>query len=134
MRDVNKMIILGRLGSDPIQRQTKTGLSVVHLSVATSRRTLAEGSQSATEGPQYLEETQWHKVVVWGKQGEACAQYLKKGNLVYIEGSIRSRNYEDKEGQRKVSFDIHAETVSFLGVQRQSSAENFETPVLEVHP
>lgn len=110
MKDVNKMIVIGRLGATPIQRQTKSGTAVVHFSVATARR-VQEGTP---ENPKYREETQWHRIVVWGKQGETCAQYLKKGNLVYVEGSIRSHNYEDKAGLTRLSFELHAETVNFL--------------------
>ncbi len=118
MKDINKIILLGRLGADPIQRQTKSGTPVVHFSVATSRRVVSEEAQTPNTEPTYKEETQWHRVVAWGKQGEACGQYLKKGNSVYVEGSLRSHSYEDKENGTKVSFEVHAETVSFLNSQK----------------
>lgn len=118
-KDVNKVILLGRLGADPVQRQTKTGMNVAHFPVATSRRFLKEGAadpaaeSSATAN--WTEETQWHQVVSWGRQAEKCSLYLKKGNPVYIEGSIRSHQYEDKAGISRTSFEIHVETISFLG-------------------
>ncbi|MBI4924513.1 MAG: single-stranded DNA-binding protein [Bdellovibrio sp.] len=109
MRDLNKALIMGRLGADPIQRFTKSGMSVVHFSVATSRKI-----KSDALGLEDREETEWHKIVVWGKQGEVCAQYLKKGSPVLIEGMIRSHSYDSKDGTKKTAFEIHADQVSFL--------------------
>jgi len=125
MKDVNKVILVGRLGADPIQRQTKSGTPVIHFSVATTRRIFREDTEQAPDSAP-LEETQWHKIVVWGKQGEACAQYLKKGNPVYVEGSIRSHAYTGKDGTSKTSFEIQAENVSFLGGQRPTTQEKIE--------
>ena len=116
MKDVNKIILVGRLGNDPVQRETKNGLAVVHFPLATSRR-LAE--TEAKEGEQTQEETQWHRVVVWGKQAEACKQYLEKGQAVYVEGMVRSRQYTNKEGTSRVAFEVHAENVSFLGRKKR---------------
>ena len=110
MKDVNKIILIGRLGADPIQRDTKTGNTVVHFPLATSRK-LKEAD--AEEKP--AEETQWHRVVVWGRLGEICAQYLKKGHSVYVEGSVRSHKYETKEGEARMAFEVYAEDVNFLG-------------------
>lgn len=105
MKDINKVILVGRLGADPIQRETKNGLPVVSFSVATSRKGREEGETL----------TQWHKIVAWGKQAEICGTYLKKGHSVYVEGSMRSRKYEGKDGTIKLAFEIHADDVSFLG-------------------
>jgi single-strand DNA-binding protein len=113
MKDVNKIILIGRLGADPVLRETKTGAVVVHFPVATSRR-VKSTEPSEDETPK-TEETQWHRIVAWGRQGEACAQYLKKGQKVYVEGSVLSRKYEAKDGTEKMSFEVIAETVSFLG-------------------
>jgi single-strand DNA-binding protein len=120
MKDVNKIILVGRLGSDPIQRSTKAGTPVVQLSIATSRRIYredAEGTQEASP----VEETQWHRVIAWGKRGEACAQYLKKGHSIYVEGYVKSRQYESKEGEMKTVYEVHAEDISFLGTPRLGS-------------
>lgn len=114
MKDINKIILIGRLGADPILRETKAGAVVVHFPVATSRR-IKSTEPSETEEVKMTEETQWHRVVAWGRQGETCAQYLKKGQKVYIEGSILSRHYEAKDGTDRMSFEVIAETVSFLG-------------------
>jgi single-strand DNA-binding protein len=119
MKDVNRIILIGRLGADPIQRQTKGGIVVVHFPLATSRRVMREsagGGQgvdaSATEKS---EETVWHRVVAWGRQGELCTQYLSKGQTVYVEGSIRSHKYSGKDGVERWVFEVHADHVGFLG-------------------
>ena len=114
MKDVNKIILLGRLGADPIQRETKSGISVVHFSVATSRILRGSGEAEGNNSPP-AEETQWHRIVAWGKLGENCAQYLRKGSRAYIEGSVRTRKYESKDGEARVAFEVHAEEISFLG-------------------
>jgi len=108
-RDVNKVILMGRLGADPVQRATKNGTTVVHFPLATSRRTQAE-----EEGGEPKSETVWHRVIVWGKQGEHCAQYLKKGQSAYVEGSFRSRKFDGKDGAERFSYEVHAQEVNFL--------------------
>jgi single-strand DNA-binding protein len=110
MKDVNKIILIGRLGADPVQRETQNGTPVVHFPLATSRKLRAEGEGEAAK----TEETQWHRVVAWGKQGEACAQYLKKGQSVFVEGSVKTRKFSGKDGSSKIAFEVHAENVSFL--------------------
>ena len=121
MKDVNRVILMGRLGNDPIQRETKKGTTVVNFSMATSRKIYPEvdvaDTGDAKEGEEILpvEETNWHRIVSWGKLGELCAQYLKKGSPVFIEGSIRARKYTAKDGTEKYSYEIHADDVSFLG-------------------
>jgi single-strand DNA-binding protein len=115
MKDVNKVLLVGRLGNDPVQRETKAGLAVTHFSLATSRKILQQDpGAEATE----RDETQWHKVVAWGKQAEACKQYLEKGQAVFIEGMIRTRKYTNKDGGARYAFEVHAENVSFLGRKR----------------
>lgn len=141
MMDINKIIIMGRLGADPVVRQTKSGVAVVHFPVATSRRLRpatdtspaeeiaeTEDESSETEGSGSasnvvaLEQTQWHRVVAWGKQGETCARLLKKGEAVYIEGSLRSHKYTSQDGSARVAYEVHAEQVSFLGRRSFSMA------------
>ena len=118
MKDVNKVILIGRLGADPVQRETKNGTPVVHFPIATSRRTRTE----AEDGNEKTgEETQWHRVVAWGKQGEACAQYLKKGQTAFVEGMFRSRQYDGKDGASRMSFEVHDENVSFFTRSKHSS-------------
>jgi single-strand DNA-binding protein len=117
MKDINKVILLGRLGADPVRRETKTGKVVVQFPVATARRIVssvdAEELDSASDR-EFVEETQWHRVVTWGKQADACAKYLKKGQAIFVEGSIRTRTFEDKEGLERLSVEVHADTLSFL--------------------
>jgi single-strand DNA-binding protein len=115
MSDMNKIILIGRLGADPVHRETKDGLSVVHFSLATSRRT-AETSDTTGEPKK---ETEWHRVVVWGKQGEICSQYLRKGDQVYVEGSVRTRRYAGKDGTERMAFEVYSESVGFLGLRRK---------------
>jgi len=105
---VNKVILIGNLGKDPEVRFTAGGKAVARFSVATSEQ------WSDNEG-QRQERTEWHNIVVWGKQAESCGQYLQKGRQVYIEGRIQNRSYDDKEGNKKYITEINAQRVQFLG-------------------
>jgi single-strand DNA-binding protein len=122
MKDVNKIILIGRLGTDPVQRETKSGYPVTQFPVATSRRMREEGEQ---EGETVAgEETTWHRVITWGKQAETCAQHLKKGQTVFVEGMVRSKKYTAKDGSQRMAFEVHADNVSFLSPPRASLAES----------
>jgi single-strand DNA-binding protein len=90
---LNKVMLIGNLGKDPELRFTPSGRAVARFSVATSE-------QWTDQQGQRQDRTEWHNVVVWGKQAETCGQYLSKGRQVFIEGSVRSRKYDDKEGRR----------------------------------
>ncbi|MGH1345698.1 MAG: single-stranded DNA-binding protein [Nannocystales bacterium] len=109
MAGVNKAIIVGNLGRDPELRYTQGGSPVCQLSVATTR---AYTNKTTNDR---VEETEWHRIVVWGKQAEHCNNYLAKGRQVYVEGRIQTRNYEDKEGIKRYSTEIIADVVQFLG-------------------
>lgn len=122
-KDLNKIILIGRLGNDPVQRETKSGVPVVHFSLATSRKRRDTGDGTFDEERPLIEETVWHRVVVWGRQAENCAQYLKKGQTVYVEGSIRTHKYDDKEGIKRWAFEVYADNIGFLGGGRRPSAE-----------
>ncbi|MGK5082950.1 single-stranded DNA-binding protein [Bdellovibrionota bacterium FG-1] len=131
MKDVNKILLIGRLGANPVQRETKNGLAVVHFPLATSRRVAEQGSDAqAVE----KEETQWHRVVVWGKQAEACHQYLEKGQAVFVEGMVRTRKYTAKSGEARFVFEVHADHVSFLGRKRSTPANGAQAEGKEVDP
>lgn len=121
MSDLNKMIIIGRLGTDPVQRETKSGTAVVHFPVATTRR-MRNGNG---EGD-FTEETQWHRIVAWGRQAETCAKYLKKGDSVFVEGSVRSQKYQGKDGAQRIAFEVHADRVNFLNGSRRTESEVVE--------
>ena len=108
MAGVNKVILIGNLGRDPEIRYTQGGSAVCNLSLATTRSYNNRNNER-------VEETEWHRVVVWGKQAEFCNQYLSKGRQVYIEGRLQTRNYEDKDGIKRYSTEVVADTVQFLG-------------------
>ncbi|MGH7960734.1 MAG: single-stranded DNA-binding protein [Candidatus Binatia bacterium] len=105
---VNKAILIGNLGKDPEVRFTPSGRAVAKFPLATT-----DSWTDQESGRQ--ERTEWHNVVVWGKQAESCGQYLAKGRQVYIEGSIRSRSYDDKDGNKRYITEIVAQRVQFLG-------------------
>ncbi len=105
---VNKAILVGNLGRDPEVRFTPSGRAVAKFPIATTERwTDQDGNRQ--------ERTEWHNIVVWGKQAETCGQYLAKGRQVYVEGSIRTRSYDDKEGNKRYITEIIARDVRFLG-------------------
>ena len=105
---INKVILVGRLGKDPEIRSTPQGSTVAKFTVATDEKfTDREGNKQ--------ERTEWHNIAAWGKLGEICGQYLRKGKLVYIEGSIRTDSWDDKEsGQKKYRTEIIANTMKML--------------------
>lgn len=108
MSGVNKVILVGRLGADPELKSVGNGQSVARLSVATSEAWTGKDGQKQ-------ERTEWHRVVVWGRQAENCGKHLSKGRQVYIEGRLQTRSWEDQAGQKKYSTEIVASTVQFLG-------------------
>ena len=105
---VNKVIIVGNLGKDPEVRFTPSGRAVCKFPVATSERWTDQQGQKQ-------ERTEWHNIVVWGKQAETCGQYLAKGRQVFVEGSIHTRSYDDKDGNKRYITEITARDVRFLG-------------------
>lgn len=113
---VNKVILVGRVGRDPETRFTSSGQAVANLSVATD-----ETFKDRTGEKQ--KRTEWHRVVLWGKLAEIAQQYVKKGTLVYIEGRIQSRQWEDKrDGQKKTSFDIVGNVMRMLSSRGEGAA------------
>lgn len=108
MAGVNKAIIIGYLGRDPELTETSGGNKVCRLNVATTR---VWNNKQTNEK---VEETEWHRVAVWGKQAENSNKYLAKGRMVYIEGRLRTSSY-DKDGQKHYSTEIVADQVQFLG-------------------
>lgn len=107
MAGVNKAIILGHLGRDPELRYLQNGQPVCKLNIATSRRYTNKNNEA-------VEETEWHRVSVWGKQAEHCNNFLTKGRQVYVEGRLRTSSY-DKDGQKHYTTEIVADTVQFIG-------------------
>jgi single-strand DNA-binding protein len=106
---VNKVILIGNLGAKPELKYLPSGQAVCELRLATN--------ESFTDKNQQKQErTEWHRVVVWGKQGENCAQYLDKGRACYVEGRLQTRSWDDKtSGEKRYMTEIVANTVQFLG-------------------
>jgi single-strand DNA-binding protein len=105
---VNKVILVGRLGRDPEVRFTSGGQAVANFSLATD-------SSYKDKSGERQKKTEWHKIVVWGKQAEIAQQYLKKGSLIFIDGRLQSREWQDKEGQKKYTTEIVVNDFRMLG-------------------
>jgi len=118
---VNKAILVGRLGRDPETRYTGGGQAVANFSVATDH------SYKDRNGERQ-KKTEWHKIVAWGKLAEIVQQYLKKGSLVYIEGRIETREWQDKEGQKRYSTEIIASEMKMLGSKGDGGGGAYGTP------
>lgn len=108
MASVNKVILIGNLGKDPEVRFLPSGEAVANLSVATTDTWKDKNGDKQ-------ETTEWHRVSFFGRQAEVCQQYLKKGSPVYVEGSIRTRKWQDKEGQDRYTTEIRGERMQMLG-------------------
>nr|DAJ79841.1 MAG TPA: Single strand binding protein [Bacteriophage sp.] len=107
MASINKVILVCSLGKDPEVRQTQNGNAICNLSAATSRKYKdAQGNAQ--------EETEWHRISLFGKMAELAGQYLKKGSMVYIEGRLRTRKYTDKDGIDRYVTEIIGEHLQFL--------------------
>lgn len=109
MRGVNKVIIVGNLGNDPETKQFSNGGSVTNISVATSEQWTDKQSGEKREA------TEWHRIVLFNRLGEIAAQYLRKGSQVYIEGSLRTRKWQDQNGQDRYTTEIRADQMQMLG-------------------
>jgi single-strand DNA-binding protein len=109
---VNKILLIGRLGKDPEMRSTANGMSVLNFSMATTEKYKNEV------------QTTWHRVIVWGKHAEAIYPYLKKGGLVYCEGKLIIRDYEDKSGQKRQAVEVVAHTIRLLGEKEKQEFTN----------
>jgi single-strand DNA-binding protein len=108
MASVNKVILIGNLGNDPELKYTPSNRPVCNLSIATNEVFKDKSGQRQ-------ERTEWHRVTVWGEQGETCSKYLSKGRSVYVEGRLQTRSWDDKDGKKRYSTDIVADRVVFLG-------------------
>jgi single-strand DNA-binding protein len=124
-RSLNKVILIGNLGADPEVRSTSNGSRVATLSVATSR-------QWKNQSGEKQEKTEWHRVVLWNNKGSTLAdiaeKYCKKGDKVYIEGSIEYRSWQDREGQTRYTTEITARELIMLSGRGDGSSESFTPP------
>ena len=113
MASVNKVILVGNLGRDPEVRYTQSGTAVANFTLATNE---VWNDKAGVK----QERTEWHRIVVWGKQAEVAREYLSKGRQVYIEGSLQTRQWDDKEGNKRSTTEIKANRVIFLGPSSQT--------------
>ena len=116
---INKVILIGRLGQDPELKYTAAGTAVTNFSVATNESWMDKSGQRQ-------ERTEWHRIVVWGKLAELCQQYLTKGRQAFIEGSLRTRSWEDQSGQKRYTTEVVARNIQFLGAQASSGGNRVE--------
>ena len=121
LRMVNKVTIIGNLGADPDVRQTNSGSTVCELRVATEEKWKDKNGE-------LHEHTEWHRVQVWGKQAEACGKYLTKGKKVYVEGSIRTRTWDDADGNTRYMTEIRANKVLFLSPRSDGQNHSSSQP------
>lgn len=108
MSSVNKVILIGNLGNDPEVRYTQGGSAVANFNMATNEVwNNKEGNRE--------ERTEWHRIVCWGRTAELVGEYLSKGRTVYVEGRLQTRDWEDKEGNKRYTTEVVAQSVKFLG-------------------
>lgn len=117
MSGINKVILVGHLGKDPEVRHLEGNVTVASFPLATSETYNKDGKK--------IEQTEWHNIVMWRGLADVASKYLQKGKLVYIEGKLRTRSFEDKEGHKKYTTEIVAENFTMLG--RKSDFENGHT-------
>jgi len=117
MMGVNRVTLLGNLGADPETKKTAGGQSITLFNLATSN------SWTNREG-QRQEHTEWHRIVVWGKLAETCAEYLAKGRKVYVDGRLQTRSWEDDKNQKRYTTEIVAREVLFLNSKSENMASS----------
>lgn len=115
-RGVNKVILIGRLGQDPELRYTGSGTAVCNLRLATNE------SYKDSSG-EWVERTEWHSVVTWARLAEICGQYLKKGSMVYFEGSLQTRSWEDRDGNTRYTTEVKANEMQMLDSRGSSDGD-----------
>ena len=115
---VNKVILIGNVGKDPEVRYLESGVAVAKFPFATSESYKNKNNEKVTN-------TEWHNIVLWRALAELAEKYIKKGSQLYIEGRIKTRSYDDKEGNKKYITEIYGDTVQLLG-RRSDTAESSE--------
>jgi single-strand DNA-binding protein len=108
MASVNKVILIGNLGRDPEMRYLPSGDAVANLRIATT-------DKFKDKSGDMQEQTEWHSVAFFGRQAEVCGQYLKKGSQIYVEGSLRTRKWQDKDGNDRYTTEIRGDRMQMLG-------------------
>ena len=117
MAGINKVILIGRLGRDPEVRYTPDGTAVANFSIATSTEWTDKGSGDKKE------KTEWHRIVAWRRLGEICGEYLAKGRQVYVEGRLQTREWEDRDGNKRYTTEVVATDVQFLGAKESAGQQ-----------
>ncbi len=117
MRDINKVILIGRLGKDPEVVNFESGTKKTSFSLAT-------GESYTNRNGERVDNTEWHNIVMWRRLAEIGEQYLKKGDPVYIEGRLRTRSYDDKEGNKKYITEIEVDNLSMLGSRNDNRSDS----------
>lgn len=120
MASVNKAIVVGNVGRDPEMRYTQSGEAVCNFNIATTETWKDKSGQKQ-------EQTEWHRISMFGKQAEIAGQYLKKGSIVYIEGRIQTRKWTDKEGQERQTTEIRADRMQMLGGRDEKQQQSKPT-------
>lgn len=126
MSSLNKVMLIGRLGQDPEVRYTQSNTAVATLSLATSER-YKDGNGEQQE------RTEWHRVVAWGRLAEICQQYLHKGSLIFVEGPLQTRQWEDNQGQKRYTTEVKALQMTMLD-SRNSNQQNQGAPLAQAAP
>ena len=121
-RGINKVILVGNLGGDPVVRYTPSGSAVANISIATSETWKDKNTGEQTE------RTEWHRVVMFNRLAEIAGEYLRKGSKIYIEGSLRTRKWKDKEGHDRYATEIIGSEIQMLDTKNLSSAPNKKDP------
>lgn len=119
---INKAILIGNLGADPEVRYTQAGAAIANFTMATVETWTKDGNKE--------EKTEWHRIVAFARLGEICGEYLTKGSRVYIEGRIQTRQWEDKDGQKRYTTEIVAKEMKMLTPRGGSSSNQEEQPPL----
>ncbi|HEX7041284.1 MAG TPA: single-stranded DNA-binding protein [Trueperaceae bacterium] len=122
MSDLNRVMLIGRLGADPEQRYMPSGKAVVNIRIATSEKWTDRDSGERQE------RTEWHSIVAFDKLAEIIAEYLRKGSQVFIEGKLQTRKWQDKEGKDRYTTEIVAQNMQMLGGRSQGATKQKEAP------
>ncbi|MBO7126257.1 single-stranded DNA-binding protein [bacterium] len=119
MSGLNKVLLIGRLGRDPEIRYSSNNTPICNFSIATSDR--------IRKGDSFEEKTEWHRIVVFGNQAENASKFLKKGSLIFVDGKIQSRSYQDKDGNERTVFEIIANSWNFIDSNKENSSSGERT-------
>ncbi len=121
MSSLNKVMLIGRLGQDPEVRYTQSNTAVATLNLATNERYKDSNGE-------YQDKTEWHRVVAWGRTAEICQQYLTKGSMIYVEGPLQTREWEDKQGQKRYTTEVKALQMTMLDSRGSGGGGMSEMP------